>query len=57
MANLEARHADGDSWSLQQHGYVPKALSTHFMRVCTGCGGGRANTFRENLCVTDVIDL
>ena len=32
MANLEARHADGDSlWSLQQHGYVPKGLSTHVM--------------------------
>ena len=47
MANLEARHADGDSlWSLQQHGYVPKGLSTHltvvrergFMWVCRGEG-------------------
>ena len=34
MANLDARYADGDSlWSLQQHGYVPKALSTHVMVV------------------------
>ena len=34
MANLEASYADGDSlWSLQQHGYVPKALSTHLMVV------------------------
>ena len=34
MANLEARYADGDSlWSLQQHGYVPKALSTRVMVV------------------------
>ena len=66
MANLDASYADGDSlWSLQQHGYVPKALSTHlmvvceggFMWVCRGCGGGRANKFRKNLCVADVIDL
>ena len=38
MANLEASYADGDSlWSLQQHGYVPKALSTHLM-VVRACG-------------------
>ena len=34
MANLDARYADGDSlWSLQQHGYVSKALSTHVVVV------------------------
>ena len=62
MANLETGYADGDNlWSLQQHGYVPKGLSTC---RCDGgtedvfawvwkrwrrCGaGGRANEFREN---------
>ena len=60
MANHDARYADGDSlWSLQQHGYVPKGLSTHvmvvrecgFMWVCRGCGGARANKFRgKSMC-------